>query len=158
VWPTSVSILASHLPPGRRRNLAFGILGFSQPMGFLAGLVSAGGLVDTIGWRTGWYLAGGATLLLFIVNIFAIPSSAHRPANILAALRYSIDWVGAALASTALALLSYVLAQLTSSGAEIRRPVNIALLILSILLMPLVSPPSPRSTDVLPLLALYTAK
>jgi MFS family permease len=137
IWPTSVSILASHLSTGRRRNLAFGILGLSQPMGFLAGLVAAGGLVDSIGWRTGWYLAAGVTFALFTVSIFAIPPEAKQHHNVLAKLRKEIDWIGALLASLSLGLLSYVLAQLTSSGAEIHKPLNITLLTLSLLFMPL---------------------
>ena len=135
VWPTSVSILAKYLENGRRRNLAFGILGLSQPMGFLSGLVAAGGLVDSIGWRSGWYIAGSATLALFVVSVFAIPTE-KKQENILEKLRKDIDWIGATLGSAALALLTYVLAQITSSGHEIKRPINITLLTMSALLAP----------------------
>ena len=135
VWPTSVSIIAKHLETGRRRNLAFGILGLSNPMGFLAGLVAAGGLVESIGWRSGWYIAGGATIALFVVNSFAVPAEEEHE-DVLGKLRRDVDWIGTALASAALALLSYVLAQITSNGQEIQKPANIALLTMSALLAP----------------------
>lgn len=134
VSPTSVSILARHLESGRRRNFAFGALGLSQVIGFLAGLVAAGGLVDSIGWRSAWYIAGSVTVALFIVSFCAIPAE-NKQNGIMQKLRQDIDWVGAALASAALGMLSYVLAQMTSGVHEIHKAINIALLIMSILLM-----------------------
>lgn len=135
VWPTSVSVLTKNIESGCRRNIGFGILGLCQPMGFLTGLVAAGGLVDSIGWRTGWYISGSATLALFVVSIFVIPSEAKQE-KIKQRLQNDIDWVGAGIASLALEALSYVLAQITSSVHEIKKPVNIALLIISGLLSP----------------------
>lgn len=56
---SSVSIITQILPQGRGRNLAFSCIGLSQPLGFSLGLVVGGILIDTIGWRAGWYIAGG---------------------------------------------------------------------------------------------------
>jgi MFS family permease len=136
VWPTSISVLTRNVESGRRRNIGFGFLGMSQPLGFMIGLVAAGGIVDSVGWRVGWYISGAATLALFVVSMLAIPAERKREANIKERLKKDIDWIGATLASTALALLSYVLAQLTSSGHEIHKPINIALLAMSVILMP----------------------
>jgi MFS family permease len=136
VWPTSVSILAKNVESGRRRNIGFASLGLSQPLGFMTGLVAAGGLVDSVGWRVGWYIAGSATLALFVVSIFAIPGDEKHEIHTKERLRRDIDWVGAGLASATLALLSYVLAQITSSVDEIRKPLNLALLTMSVILLP----------------------
>ena len=134
VLPTSVSILARHLESGRRRNFAFGALGLSQDIGSLAGLVAAGWLVDSIGWRSAWYIAGGITFVLFIASFAAVPAEEEQ-IDIVQKLKKDIDWVGAALVCAALGMLNYVLAQLTSGAHEIHKAANIALLILSILLM-----------------------
>ncbi|PYI29069.1 MFS general substrate transporter [Aspergillus indologenus CBS 114.80] len=52
---SSVSLLGQLLPPGRNRNLC---LGLSLPMGFSLGLVVGGVIIDTVGWRPGWYISG----------------------------------------------------------------------------------------------------
>jgi MFS family permease len=108
---SSISIITQLLPPGRGRNLAFSCLGLSQPLGFSLGLVVGGVLIDTIGWRAGWYISGGITLFFTIVGLWAVPKSkAHQYANIIHNVRTKIDWVGAGLASAFMALLCYLLA------------------------------------------------
>jgi MFS family permease len=71
--PTSVAIVADAVPTGRKRNIAFSCLGLVQPLGFSLGLVLAGVFLETVGWRVGWYLCGGATLVLIFVSIWALP-------------------------------------------------------------------------------------
>jgi len=114
---SSVGLVAAHVPRGRARNLAFSCLGLSQPLGFSLGLVVAGILVDTVGWRFGWYLAGAATLLLACAGLWALPREpAPRSwAVVLADLAYKIDWVGALLASAFMTTLSYLLAYVPSA-------------------------------------------
>ena len=108
---SSVSIITQLMPQGRGRNLAFSCLGLSQPLGFSIGLVIGGVLVDTIGWRSGWYIAGAITLLFAIVGVLALSKNkAHRYENPVPNLRTKVDWVGAGLASAFMALLCYFLA------------------------------------------------
>lgn len=109
---SSVSIVTQILPRGRNRNIAFSCLGLSQPLGFSFGLVAGGVLVDTIGWRAGWYLYGGITLLLSAVGLWALPVSHHDNSlkGIVRNLTYTVDWVGAALASAFMAMLCYLFA------------------------------------------------
>lgn len=108
----SVAIVTEVLPRGRSRNIAFSCLGLSQPLGFSCGLVIGGILVDTIGWRTGWFLYGGITLVLSTIGLWALPSDNHDRSlkGMLKSLTHKIDWVGAALASTFMALLCYLCA------------------------------------------------
>lgn len=108
---SSVSIITQLMPQGRGRNLAFSFLGLSQPLGFLVGLVVGGVLIDTIGWRSGWYISGAITLFFAVVGVLALPNSeAHRYADPIHNIRTKIDWVGAGLASAFMALLCYFLA------------------------------------------------
>jgi MFS family permease len=108
--PTSVAILANAVPLGRKRNIGFSCLGLVQPLGFSIGMVLAGVLLYTVGWRTGWYICGGATLILMFVSVWALPPDRVAQSSKFSRLKTEIDWVGATLASTGLALFSYVFA------------------------------------------------
>lgn len=107
---SSVAIVAGNLPQGRSRNVAFSCIGLSQPLGFSLGLVTGGILVDTIGWRAGWFIDGGAMLLLFVVGLRVLPKNRRHAQSIMTQLATKVDWVGAGIASAFLACLSYLLA------------------------------------------------
>lgn len=110
-FPTSVAIVANAVPSGRKRNIGFSCLGLVQPAGFSVGLVLGGVFLDTVGWRVGYYICGGLTLTLFLVSIWALPpDQAVAEGPNLPRLRTEIDWIGAVMACTCLALFSYVLA------------------------------------------------
>ena len=108
--PTGMAILSTSIPNGTRRNVAFSCLGAGQVVGYAVGLVLSGIMIETIGWRAGWYMSGAVTLVLFVISIWALPTDRVSDAPMMRRLAKDIDWVGAALASTSLALLSYVLA------------------------------------------------
>ena len=112
IVPSSISIISTSVEDGRPRNMGFGCLGFAGPIGFSLGLVLGGVFVDSTGWRPAFYLAGAASFVLFLTSIWTLPQDA-RPRSgqsIWKRLASEIDWVGAILASTGLATLSYVLA------------------------------------------------
>ena len=134
----SVSILTRHVPAGRARNIAFGFLGLCQPLGFSIGLVMGGVLESTVGWRSGWYSSASAYMVLFAVGIFAMPMDQPHPerGGVLHRLYREIDWVGQGIASTCLALFSYVLAMITAHSSNIERPGTVIALVISILLAP----------------------
>ncbi|OBT78511.1 hypothetical protein VF21_00985 [Pseudogymnoascus sp. 05NY08] len=134
--PTSVAIVAKVAPSGRKRNIGFSCLGFVQPIGFSLGLVLEGAVLDLMGWRFLYYLSGGLSLALFITSLWVLPRDAMIIGSVLAKLKGEIDWLGALMASTCLVLFSYILATLTGAVSNIRQPTNIALLLLSILLIP----------------------
>jgi MFS family permease len=108
--PTSVAIIANAVPSGRKRNIGFSALGFVQPIGFSLGLVLEGIILDTVGWRFSFYLCGGLALALFGVSLWALPPDVVIEGDSFTTLKKEIDWAGAVIASTCLALLSYVLA------------------------------------------------
>ena len=134
----SVSILTRHVQARRARNIAFGFLDLSQPLGFSIGLVLGGVLGSTVGWRAGWYFSASGYMVLFIVGIFAMPVDQPHPerGGVLHRLCREVDWVGQGIASTCLALFSYVLAMITADSSNIRKPATIAVLVISILLAP----------------------
>lgn len=112
--PASVSLVAGAVPSGRARNFGFACLGFSQPLGFAVGLVASGVMVERVGWRSGFYLTGSATLLTAVAAVWTLPAiAAAEQSSAMARLKgvgSEVDWIGAFISSTGLALLAYVLA------------------------------------------------
>jgi MFS family permease len=112
--PASVALISGAVPSGRARNFGFASLGFSQPLGFGIGLVASGVLVEKAGWRSGFYLSGGATLFAAIAAFWTIPKSESQNHDGVVALwkkvGRDIDWVGGFISSAGLATLAYVLA------------------------------------------------
>ncbi|KAK5154424.1 hypothetical protein LTS14_006559 [Recurvomyces mirabilis] len=139
--PTSISIVSTSVADGKPRNLGFACLGLSQPLGFSVGLVLGGVFVDTLGWRSGFYIGGGLSFLLFVMAIWALPSPPPAAPTLsqkstLQRLVQDVDWVGAGIACTSIALFSFVLAMLSSEIDNIRRASNIILLVFSVALAP----------------------
>jgi len=112
--PASVALISGALPSGRARNLGFACLGFSQPLGFAVGLVISGILVEKAGWRSGFYLSGGALLTTAVAAVWSLPKLKVGAKGGLVALAKrvgkEVDWVGGMISSGGLAMLSYVLA------------------------------------------------
>lgn len=112
--PASVSIITAAVPSGKTRNLGFACLGMSQPLGFSVGLVLSGIMIEKAGWRSGFYLGGGATLVCSIAAYWALPKAkldlAAGSRSNWERLRKDIDWVGGIIAGGGLAILAYVLA------------------------------------------------
>ncbi|GIK07220.1 hypothetical protein Aspvir_002877 [Aspergillus viridinutans] len=131
---SSISIVTQLLPPGRSRNVAFSCLGVSQPLGFSLGLVVGGVLVDTICWRSGWFLSSGITLVFSVAGLWALPrSKTTQYSDLLHNITTKIDWVGAGLASAFMALLCYLLA---ANPSRIKSADNIVILCLAALALP----------------------
>jgi MFS family permease len=112
--PASVSIITAAVPTGKARNLGFACLGMSQPLGFSVGLVLSGIMIEEVGWRSGFYLSGGATLVAAIAAYWALPkvntAVTAGSRSIWERLRNDVDWIGGLIASGGLAILAYVLA------------------------------------------------
>lgn len=112
--PASVALISGAVPSGRARNLGFACLGFSQPLGFAVGLVISGILVEKAGWRSGFYLSGGALLITAIAAVWSLPKLKSGAQYGLLALAKKVgkevDWIGGMISSGGLAILAYVLA------------------------------------------------
>lgn len=112
--PASVSLISGAVPSGRARNFGFACLGFSQPLGFAVGLVISGILVEKAGWRSGFYLSGGALLVTAFAAVWSLPKlkTGAQVGTVALAMKVGkeIDWVGGLISSGGLAILAYVLA------------------------------------------------
>lgn len=152
--PSAVSIIThTFAEGGRRRTIAFASMGAGQPVGFSVGLTLGGVFADTIGWRWSFHLATIINTVVLVVAAWGLPSfeedensstATTGRANCTkvrsfgmipwARLRTDVDWLGAGLASSSLALFSYVLAALTHHASSLRSASNIIMLILSVVL------------------------
>jgi MFS family permease len=112
--PSSVALISGAVPSGRARNFGFACLGFSQPLGFGVGLVISGVLLEKAGWRSGFYISGGATLLAAIAAVWTIPKlnteNQVGAVELCKKVGRDIDWIGGFFSSAGLATLAYVLA------------------------------------------------
>lgn len=110
--PSGVGIIANAFPPGQRRNIAFAALGGGQPVGYAVGLVLGGFFVESIGWRYGYHLGTVCGGLITAVAVWSLPADGYTVGggNVWKRMKEEIDWVGAVIASTSLAMLFYVFA------------------------------------------------
>ncbi len=109
--PSTVSIINNAFPAGRRRSLTFASMGGGLNFGFGIGLTLGGVFADTIGWRWGFYLAAILNLIMLLSAAWYLPKNLEEiPLVSWHRLTTGIDWVGAIVASSSLAMLSYVLA------------------------------------------------
>ncbi|KAL8710418.1 MAG: hypothetical protein Q9220_005019 [cf. Caloplaca sp. 1 TL-2023] len=135
--PSGVSILTKSFAPGRIRNVGFSFLGAGQVLGFCIGLVLGGLIIESTGWRVGYYICGGVHLLAFVSAIWALPQDRKRDAVSWQRLWNDIDWIGAAIASSCLGMFSYVLAIVTGSSSSIKDPLNATLMAVAAALIPI---------------------
>jgi MFS family permease len=106
---TAVGIITNSFPPSTRRNIAFAATGAASPVGYTLGLVLGGVFVDSIGWRWAYYIGTIVNSLLVGAAIWGLPKDEPAVA-VWKRLTTEIDWIGAATATVAISLLSYVMA------------------------------------------------
>ncbi|KAL9041624.1 MAG: hypothetical protein Q9180_001161 [Flavoplaca navasiana] len=115
---TAIVICCVTYGAGKSRNAAFATMGGSQPVGFGLGLILGGVFASTIGWQWGFYTAAITNLVMFIVSAWQLPRNLQDTSQHLwHRLINDIDWIGAFLASVALAVLSYIITYAQSDFA-----------------------------------------
>lgn len=95
--------------------MAFACMGGGQPVGFAIGLTLGGVLTDAVSWRLGYYIGAAVSAIIFVGAIWGLPPSADSTGGMswkqkVNQVRFEIDWIGAIIISSALAMLSYVFA------------------------------------------------
>ncbi|KAF2158497.1 hypothetical protein M409DRAFT_38214 [Zasmidium cellare ATCC 36951] len=137
--PSARAMLSTNIAHGRLRNFGFASMFLAFPLGAGLGLVLGGIYADEANWRVGYYSSGAVGLCLSLLGLCTLPKD-EKPLGTareaLDRLAFEIDWMGVALASSSVALLSVVFAMLSVNADDIRRPVNIVLLAISIALLP----------------------
>lgn len=111
--PSAVSLINEVFPPGKSRNIAFASMGGAQPVGFGLGLVLGGIITGTIGWPWGFYIASISNFLMVLLCGWQLPRSTYQSEtsrNVWQRMVSDIDWAGVTMVSTALAIISYIIA------------------------------------------------
>ncbi|KAH8602208.1 efflux pump protein [Bisporella sp. PMI_857] len=135
--PSGIGVISNAFRPGQRRNIAFATLGGGSPLGYAVGLVLGGLFAESIGWRYGFHLGTICNFTFAVVAIWSLPADQEwGNSNLLERLKVEIDWVGAGIASSSLAMMFYVFAVLTASTSEIKYTPNIIILSIAIALLP----------------------
>ncbi|KMU86901.1 drug resistance transporter EmrB/QacA subfamily protein [Coccidioides immitis H538.4] len=133
--PSAVCIITTTFQLGKRRNIAFACLGAAQPVGFSLGIVLGGVLIAGIGWRYGYYIVAALNVCILLIAVWQIPNDPRMVSPItLRRLYNEIDWIGTILISLSLGIFSYTLSTMTASIRELVKPVNLSLLILSLVI------------------------
>ena len=109
--PTSIGTVSNNVPSGRMRNIGFSLVGLSQTIGYGIGLVLGGVFIDTIGWRTGYYICGSLLASFFFLGIWILPpdSPKNTVGHTMKRLKNEIDWLGVSMAAAGLGLVAFVL-------------------------------------------------
>jgi MFS family permease len=108
--PAAVSLIMAYFAVGPRRNFAFGVMGGGQPLGFTIGLTAGGGLTESLGWQSGFYMIAGLNTVLFFLALFGLPRIPRSAPVTFSRLRDEVDWIGALILTSSIALLLYVFA------------------------------------------------
>jgi MFS family permease len=100
--PAAVGILGSTFH-GPVKTRAFAALGAGQPLGFILGLFLAAFFAST-SWRIAFYLQTSLSAIFCCTSYISLPKNQE-----VAERDRSIDWIGAALATTGLIMLNFAL-------------------------------------------------
>ncbi|KAJ7139217.1 major facilitator superfamily domain-containing protein [Mycena epipterygia] len=130
--PASLGILAHAFPPSRARSAAFATFAAGAPVGGAIGMAIGGIMTELTRytWRTPFFFSAGLSLATMVGG--AVVFDADVPS--LDGDR-RVDWLGAALVSTGLVLVVFVLGQGELAADGWASPYIIVLLILGLLLL-----------------------
>ncbi|KAL3465990.1 major facilitator superfamily domain-containing protein [Aspergillus heterothallicus] len=129
IMPNAVAMIAITNPPGRVRNLSLGFFAASAPLGGYFSALFLGAFLENTHWK--WYFIFVACLAAAIF----VPLWLLSRGEVTILHTGKIDWLGAALGTSALILFNFVWNQAPSVGWS--TPYEIALLIISVVLFAL---------------------
>ncbi|CUA76093.1 putative MFS-type transporter C1683,03c [Schizosaccharomyces pombe 972h-] [Rhizoctonia solani] len=130
--PSAIGILAHEFPPSKARSIAFATFSAGAPLGAAIGFVIGGVMTEytSVAWRGVFYVSAGiagVTMLAAALAIHKDKPSTEKDRR--------VDWLGAALSTTALVLLTFSLAQSSSVKNGWRTPYIPVVLVVSVLLL-----------------------
>ncbi|KAJ7757476.1 MFS general substrate transporter [Mycena metata] len=109
--PSGLGLFSASFPPGPKRNKAYGVLGAGQPLGFILGLILGGILAQSKAtWRAVFYIQAGLGVFFVVLGfLFLLKQPSTQ--------RYTkgLDWGGAILSAAGIGLLTYSLADSTTT-------------------------------------------
>lgn len=109
--PTAIGILGTTFPPGKTKNYAFSAYAAGAPLGSIFGNLLGGIIASYVHWTwVLWVLAIlAATVAVAGYFIIPLPPATHRAQG--NNLKESVDWIGAALITIGLMLLTFALTE-----------------------------------------------
>jgi MFS family permease len=107
IAPSSVGILISVYPEGRRRNKAMGALSAGNPVGFILGSVSSGVATKYFSWRASFIVISIFFFVMTIVSFWTVPRI-RRTGNTRTMIR-QFDYLGTMLTITGMASVTSAL-------------------------------------------------
>ncbi|CAE6527067.1 unnamed protein product [Rhizoctonia solani] len=130
--PSAIGILAHEFPPSKARSIAFATFSAGAPLGGAIGFVIGGVMTEytSVAWRGVFYVSAGIACVTMLAAALAI----HKDKPSIEKDR-RVDWLGAALSTTALVLLTFSLAQSSSVKNGWRTPYIPVVLVVSVLLL-----------------------
>jgi MFS family permease len=125
--PSAIGIISSYFVASER-VVALTFFGASGAIGFCAGLLFGGFVTEALGWRYIFRIAVAVTGPLGLIGCLYLPKDRRE-----GSAKPSLDFLGAALSTSGLILLSFVL----SSGGEYgwNKAFIIALLVISVVML-----------------------
>ncbi|BGP57930.1 hypothetical protein JCM8202v2_005584 [Rhodotorula sphaerocarpa] len=128
--PAALGILGSSFPPGQRKTTAFAVFSAGAPLGGGVGAVLGGVLTqyaaDT--WRSVFFVSAGIGGLIALMALFVVPRDGRKDRSL------TVDWIGGAMITSAVTLLTFALADGEGSPDGWRTPYIPTLLAVSVLL------------------------
>ncbi|KAG8933067.1 hypothetical protein FRC03_001175 [Tulasnella sp. 419] len=126
--PAAIGILAHEFPPGKSRSRAFATFSCGAPIGGSVGMLVGGTMTQLTSttWRGVFFLHAGLAAISAIGILFAAPRDHLDPTT-----DRRVDWIGAALATSSLVLLTFVLGEGEVAGWN--SPHIISLLVISVI-------------------------
>ncbi len=115
--PANFSLINVLVPEGAPRRLAIGVFGLMQGVSLVIGLLIGGALTTHLGWRSVFLLNPPLALLAIAVALRCVPRPQSPPK-----LERDIDWLGAVLITTAMALLLLGVSAMGREGWTAPRP------------------------------------
>ncbi|KJK90164.1 hypothetical protein H633G_05996 [Metarhizium anisopliae BRIP 53284] len=117
--PTAIGILGVTFPPGKAKNYAFSTYGAGAPLGSVCGNLLSGLIAEYANWR---WVFGALAILSAIITVAGIllipprpppppPSDTKPDVSVSESQPPAVDWLGAALITTALLALNLSLTE-----------------------------------------------
>ncbi|KAH6699982.1 major facilitator superfamily domain-containing protein [Leptodontidium sp. MPI-SDFR-AT-0119] len=111
--PNIVALLAITFPPGKIRNIAFGLFGAMGPIGAAGGSVFAGLFVQLTPWKYVFIFMAVLGSLIYGTAFLVVPKAPRIPIK-----EARVDWLGAYLGVAGLILFNFVWNQSALVGWE----------------------------------------
>lgn len=115
--PANFSLVNILVPAGAPRRQAMGVFGVMQGLSLVIGLLVGGMLTTHLGWRSVFLLNPPLTVAAIVLTLVAVPKPAAMGAR-----DRSIDWLGATLITTGMALVLLAVSTMGREGWTAPRP------------------------------------